>query len=86
MSPPTTIFEPSFADLISAIEKATEPSAPRRRHWVCSVRQRWCPAEWCNSGVAVVIAGGHGRCCQVATAGNLTIGSSLKGAIVSRLM
>ena len=46
----------------------------------------WCPAEWCNSGVAVVIAGGHGRCCQVATAGNLTIGSSLKGAIVSRLM
>jgi hypothetical protein len=36
--------------------------------------------------VAVVIAGGHGRCCQVATAGNLTIGSSLKGAIVSRLM
>jgi hypothetical protein len=43
-------------------------------------------AEWCNSGVAVVIAGWHGRCCQVVTAGNLTIGSLLKGAIVSRLM
>ena len=36
--------------------------------------------------LAVVIAGWHGRCCQVVTAGNLTIGSLLKGAIVSRLM
>ena len=55
MSPPTTILEPSFAHLISAIEEATEPSAPRRRHWVCSVRQiaKWLgrpaadvPARW----------------------------------------
>lgn len=33
-----------------------------------------------------MIAGGFGPGCQVATAGSLTIGSSLKGAIVSRLM
>jgi hypothetical protein len=47
---------------------------------------RSCPGKWCNSGEAVVITGGFSRGCHIATAGNLTIGSSLKGAIVSRLM
>lgn len=39
-SPPaTTPLEPSFQDLIAAVEEAGELSDQRRRHWVCSLRQ-----------------------------------------------
>ena len=38
---PTTaaLLEPSFLDLIAAIEQAAELSEQRRRHWTCSSRQ-----------------------------------------------
>ena len=44
-----------------------------------------CPVAWCKSGGALVISGGDWPD-QAATAGSLTMGSSLKGAMVSRLM
>ena len=45
-----------------------------------------CPKPWCRSAVALEISGGFGQECQAATAGKLTMGSSLKGAMVSRVM
>ena len=33
------LLEPSFADLIAAIEQAADLSEQTRRHWVCSLRQ-----------------------------------------------
>ncbi len=38
-TPTTTLLEPSFVDLIAAIERSDELSAEHRRHWVCSLRQ-----------------------------------------------
>jgi len=35
----TKLLEPSFVDLIAAIERSDELSDDRRRHWVCSLRQ-----------------------------------------------
>ena len=55
MTPTTTLLEPSFLDLIAAVEQAAELSDQRRRHWVCSMRQiaKWLdrpattiPARW----------------------------------------
>lgn len=55
MTATTTLLEPSFVDLIAAIEQAPELSEQRRRHWVCSSRQitKWLdrpatviPARW----------------------------------------
>jgi hypothetical protein len=55
MTPTIPLVEPSFADLIAAVEQAAELSAQTRRHWVCSVRQvaKWLdrppveiPARW----------------------------------------
>jgi hypothetical protein len=45
-----------------------------------------CPRQWCKSGEVFALSGGFGRYCQVATVGNLKIGSSLSGAIVSSVM
>jgi integrase len=49
MTAATSLLEPSFAELIAAIEQASELSQQTRRHWVCSARQiaRWLdrPAE-----------------------------------------
>ena len=45
-----------------------------------------CPRTWCKSGDGFALSGGVCRYCQAATAGNLTIGSSLNGAIVSSVM
>jgi integrase len=62
VTPTTTLLEPSFVDLIAAIEQAAELSLERRRHWVCSVRQiaKWLdrpaaviPARWSAVGIAV---------------------------------
>jgi integrase len=62
MTPTTTLLEPSFADLIAAIEQAAEFSAQRRRHWVCSLRQiaKWLdrpaaaiPARWMSVRILV---------------------------------
>ena len=45
-----------------------------------------CPMTWCKSAGSLALSGGFGRLCQAATAGSLTMGSSLKGAMVSRVM
>jgi hypothetical protein len=49
-------------------------------------QQGSCPRVWCRSGVAVVLSGKFGQERQAATAGRLTMGSSLKGAMVSSVM
>jgi len=41
--PEKTLLEPSFADALVAIERATELSASKRTHWACSLRQ---VAKW----------------------------------------
>jgi integrase len=48
-----TLLEPSFVDLIAAIEQAAELSTERRRHWVCSLRQI---AKWLDRPAAVIPA------------------------------
>jgi hypothetical protein len=53
MSPTTTLLEASFLDLIGAIERASELSEQRRRHWVCSLRQT---ASWLDRPAAVIPA------------------------------
>jgi integrase len=53
MTAATALLEPSFADLISAIEQATELSEQRRRHWVCSLRQT---AKWLDRPAEVIPA------------------------------
>src|SRR5664280_241630 len=63
MAPTTALLEPSFLDLIAAIEQAAELSEQRRRHWVCSLRQiaKWLdrpaaviPARWPSVRISVV--------------------------------
>lgn len=52
-----------------------------------SQKETWgsCPVAWCSFWMATTIAG-EGRACQVATAGNPTMGLSLMGAMVSSVM
>jgi hypothetical protein len=52
-TPTTTPLEPSFADLIAAIEQANGLPEQRRLHWVCSLRQI---AKWLNRPSAVIPA------------------------------
>ena len=49
----TTALEPSFADLIAAIEAAKDLPEQIRRHWPCSVRQI---ARWLDRPAAVIPA------------------------------
>src|SRR5262245_50256861 len=56
-SSPTTLLEPSFVDLIAAIEQAAELSMQIRRHWCCSARQI---ARWLDRPAAVIPARGNG--------------------------
>ena len=62
MAPTTTLSEPSFQDLIAAVEQAGELSDQRRRHWTCSLRQisKWLdrpaaaiPARWLSVRILV---------------------------------
>jgi integrase len=39
MTPTPRLLEPSFLDLIAAVERAQDLSEQRRRHWICSLRQ-----------------------------------------------
>ena len=50
---PTTLLEPSFSDLIAAIEQAKDLSEQTRRHWACSLRQ---VANWLDRPPAVIPA------------------------------
>src|ERR1700730_9263197 len=47
---------------------------------------RSCPKGWCKSGGVYALSGEFCRFHQAATAGSLKIGSSLNGAMVSRVM
>jgi site-specific recombinase XerD len=53
MSPTTTPLEPSFVDLIAAVEAARELSEQCKRHWMCSLRQI---AKWLNRPASVIPA------------------------------
>jgi hypothetical protein len=62
MTDTISLLEPSFIDLITAIEQSAELSVERRRHWVCSLRQiaKWLdrpaaliPARWSPLQIAV---------------------------------
>jgi integrase len=53
MTATTTLLEPSFFDLIAAIEQAVDLSEQRRRHWVCSLRQT---AKWLDRPAKVIPA------------------------------
>jgi integrase len=53
MTAATALLEPSFADLVSAIEQATELSEQLRRHWVCSLRQI---AKWLERPAETILA------------------------------
>jgi len=52
-TPTTTLFEPSFVELIADIERSRELSDDRRCHWVCSLRQI---AEGMDRPIAVIPA------------------------------
>jgi hypothetical protein len=45
-----------------------------------------CPRGWYRSGVVFALSGGFSPSSQAATAGSVRIGSSLNGAMVSRVM
>jgi hypothetical protein len=45
-----------------------------------------CPGAWCRSAAVIALSGELGRIDQAGTADSLTMGSSLTGAMVSRLM
>jgi hypothetical protein len=45
-----------------------------------------CPRLWCRSAGSLVISGGIGRLAQAVMADSLMTGSSLNGAMVSRVM
>jgi hypothetical protein len=47
------LLEPSFAEVITAIELATNLSEQQRRHWVCSLRQ---VAKWLERPVQTIPA------------------------------
>jgi integrase len=53
MTATTALLEPSFVDLIAAIEQAADLSVQTRRHWACSVRQ---VARWLDRPAAVIPA------------------------------
>jgi integrase len=62
MTLPIALSEPSFLDLVEAIEQATELSDQRRRHWICSLRQiakcldrpaEVIPARWHSVRISV---------------------------------
>ena len=66
MTATTRLLEPSFAEMIAAVEQGTELSRQTQTHWICSVRQiaRWLdrpsgtiPARWIS--VQFVVAQLH---------------------------
>ena len=71
----------------SADAVAPPPVGPRPVHrGLRNDRPRSCPKGWCKSGGVFALSGGFRRFDQAATAGSLKIGSSLNGAMISRVM
>jgi integrase len=75
MTPTTTLLEPSFLDLVGAVEQATELSDQRRRHWVCSLRQI---AKWLDRPAAVIPARWHSVRISVAQLHHARVGVTAK--------
>jgi integrase len=75
MTPTTTLFEPSFLDLIAAIAQAADLSEQRRRHWVCSLRQ---VAKWLDRPAAVIPARWHSVRFPVAQLHHARVGVTAK--------
>jgi hypothetical protein len=67
-------------------QDANAPLIADLARWLREERPRSCPSAWCRSAGSPQVSGGCGRLCQAATAGSLTKGSSLKGAMVSSVM
>jgi hypothetical protein len=76
---PVRVNRPNFCP-------ATAPLRPCSGHTMmaCCI-QRSCPGKWCNWRWVTAFTG-VGRAGQLAIAGRLTAGSSLNGAMVSRVM
>jgi len=75
MTPTTALLEPSFLDLIAAIDQAPELSAQRRRHWVCSSGQI---AKWLDRPAAVIPARWHSVRISVAQLHHARVGVTAK--------
>jgi hypothetical protein len=75
-----------FVAKISHAFTAAEPGVDSFTPYLLNLIRGSCPKEWCKSGDGFALSGGSGRFCQAATAGSLTKGSSLKGAMVSSVM
>jgi integrase len=75
MTLPTPLLEPSFLDLVGAVEQATELSDQRRRHWVCSLRQI---AKWLDRPAAVIPARWHSVRISVAQLHHARVGVTAK--------
>jgi integrase len=72
---PTTALEPSFVDLIAAIEQAPDLSEQRRRHWLCSLRQT---PKWLDRPAAVIPARWHSVRISVARLHHARVGVTAK--------
>ena len=75
MTLPTPLLEPSFLDLVGAVEQATELSDQRRRHWVCSLRQI---AKWLDRPATVIPARWHSVRISVAQLHHARVGVTAK--------
>jgi len=75
MTPTPALLEPSFLDLIAAIDQAPELSAQRRRHWVCSSGQI---AKWLDRPAAVIPARWHSVRISVAQLHHARVGVTAK--------
>jgi integrase len=72
---PTIALEPSFVDLIAAIEQAPDLSEQRRRHWLCSLRQT---PKWLDRPAAVIPARWHSVRISVAQLHHARVGVTAK--------
>ena len=75
MTPTTALLEPSFVDVIDAIEQAPDLSEQRRRHWVCSLGQI---AKWLDRPAAVIPARWHSVRIPVAQLHHARVGVTAK--------
>jgi integrase len=76
MTPTTALLvEPSFVDLIAAVEQAPELSEQRRRHWVCSLKQI---PKWLDRPAAVIPARWHSVRISLAQLHHARIGGTAK--------
>jgi hypothetical protein len=80
------LAHPETEAVIYAVVSLARAKLPGPKRTLRSLRRGSCPKEWCKSGdgFRALRRGWPGP--QAATAGSLTMGSSLKGAMVSSVM